>query len=66
MHLEPLNHKNPSPRTEPQDLLDCEDHQQKTLNKHAINQVTQFESKPQDIESTTVLATLYSKAELQL
>ena len=37
--------KNPSPRTGPQDLLvthyDCEENEQKTLHKYAINQVTQ-------------------------
>ena len=58
--------QNPSPRTGPQDLLvthyDCEENEQKTLHKYAINQVTQCESEPQAIESTNVLATLYSKA----
>ena len=56
---------NPSPRTGPQDLLvthyDCEENEQKTLHKYAINQVTQCESEPQAIESTSVIATLYSK-----
>ena len=59
-------HTNPSPRTGPQDLLvthyDCEENEQKTLHKYAINQVTQCESEPQAIESTNVIATLYSKA----
>ena len=36
---------NPSPRTGPQDLLvthyDCEENEQKTLHKYAINQVSQ-------------------------
>ena len=58
-------HTNPSPRTGPQDLLvthyDCEENEQKTLHKYAINQVTQCESEPQAIESTNVIATLYSK-----
>ena len=40
------DHNNPSPRTEPQGLLvthyDCEENEQKTLNKYAINQVTQL------------------------
>ena len=57
---------NPSPRTGPRDLLvthyDCEDNEQKTLQKYAINQVTQCETEPQDIETTSVRATLYSKA----
>ena len=55
---------NPSPRTGPQDLLvthyDCEENEQKTLHKCAINQVSQTE--PQAIETTNVIATLYSKA----
>ena len=53
---------NPSPRTEPQDLLvshyDCEENEQKTLHKHAINQVSECETE----ETTNVIATLYSKA----
>ena len=57
---------NPSPRTGPQDLLvthyDCEENEQKTLHKYAINQVTQCETEPQAIETTNVIATLYSKA----
>ena len=56
----------PSPRTGPQDLLvthyDCEENEQKTLHKFAINQVTQCESEPQAIETTNLVATLYSKA----
>ena len=56
---------NPS-RTGPQDLLvthyDCEENEQKTLHKYAINQVTQCETEPQAIETTNVIATLYSKA----
>ena len=58
--------QNPSPRTGPQDLLvthyDCEENEQKTLNKYAINQVTQCESEPQAIATTNMIATLYSKA----
>ena len=54
---------NLSPRTGPQDLLvthyDCEENEQKTLHKYAINQVTQCESEPQAIESTNAIATLY-------
>ena len=57
---------NPFPRTEPQDLLvthyDCEENEQKTLHKYAINQVSQCETEPQAIETTNVIATLYSKA----
>ena len=57
---------NPSPRTGPQDLLvthyDCEENEQKTLHKYAINQVSQCETEPQAKETTNVLATLYSKA----
>ena len=40
---------NPSPRTGPQDLLvthyDCEENEQKTLHKYAINQVSQCENR---------------------
>ena len=54
---------NPSPRTGPQDLLvthyDCEENEQKTLHKYAINQVSQGESEPQAIETTNVIATLF-------
>ena len=57
---------NPSPRTGPQDLLvthyDCEENEEKTLHKYAINQVSQCETEPQAIETTNVIATLYSKA----
>ena len=58
---------NPSPRTRPQDLLvthyDCEENeQQKTLHNYAINQVSQCETEPQAIETTNVIAILYSKA----
>ena len=57
---------NPSPRTGPQDLLvthyDCEENEQKTLHKYAINQVSQCETEPQAIETTNVIETLYSKA----
>ena len=57
---------NPSPRTGPQNLLvthyDCEENEQKTLHKYAINQVTQCESEIQAIETTNIVATLYSKA----
>ena len=53
------------PRTGPQDLLvthyDCEENEQKTLHKYAINQVSQCETEPQAIETTNVMATLYSK-----
>ena len=41
---------------------DCEENEQKTLHKYAINQVTQCESEPQAIETTNRVATLYSKA----
>ena len=58
-----INH---SPHTGPQDLLvthyDCEENEQKTLHKYAINQVSQCETEPQAIETTNVIATLYSKA----
>ena len=57
---------NPSPRTGPQELLvthyGCEENEQKTLQKYAINQVTQCKSEPQAIETTNIIATLYSKA----
>ena len=56
----------PFPPTGPQDLLvthyDCEENKQKTLHKYAINQVSQCETEPQAIETTNVIATLYSKA----
>ena len=56
----------PSPRTGPQDLLetyyDCEENEQQTQHKYAINQVTQCESEPQATETTNILATLYSKS----
>ena len=59
-------HTNPSPRTGPQDLLvthyDCEENEQKTLHKYAINQVTQCESEPEAIKTTNIVATLNSKA----
>ena len=58
-------YNNPSPRTGPHDLLvthyDCEENEQKTLHKYAKNQVTKGESEPQSIETTNVIATLYSK-----
>ena len=57
---------NPSPRTGPQDLLvthyDCEENEQKILHKHAINQVSQCETDSHAIDTTNVIATLYSKA----
>ena len=57
---------NPSPRTGPQDLLvthyDCEENVQKTLHKYGITQVSQCETEPQAIETSNVIATLYSKA----
>ena len=39
---------------------DCEENEQKTLHKYAINQVS--ETQTQAIETTNVIATLYSKA----
>ena len=57
---------NPSPHTGSQDLLvthyDCQENETKTLHKYAINQVSQCELEPQSIETTIVIATLYSKA----
>ena len=57
---------NPSPCTGPQDLLvtyyDCEENEQKTLHKYAINQISQCETEPQAIKTTNVRAKLYSKA----
>ena len=41
---------------------DCEENDQETLHKYAINQVNQSELEPQEIETTNVVATLYSKA----
>ena len=64
--LEAISHQNRSPRTRPQNFLvthyDCEENQQKTLHKYAINQVAQFEYEPQDIKPTTIVATIYSTA----
>ena len=40
---------------------DCEENQPETLHNYAINQITQFESEAQDIESANIVATLYSK-----
>ena len=58
--------QNLSPRTRSQNLLvthyDCEENELKTLHKYSINQVTQCESKTQGIETTIIIATLYSKA----
>ena len=60
------DHSNPFPRLRPQDLLvthyDGEEIEQKTLHKYAINQVTQCEFEPQSIETTNIIATLYTKA----
>ena len=57
---------NPSPRTGPQDLVvphyNCEENEQKTLPKYDINQVKQCESEPQAIDTTNIVATVYSKA----
>ena len=57
---------NPSPRIGPQDLLvthyHCEENEQKTLHKYAINQVTQCATEPQAIETPNKILTLYSKA----
>ena len=50
---EPKHHKNPSPRTRRHLLVthyDCEEIEQKTLHKYAINQVTQCESEPEEIK----------------
>ena len=59
-------YNNSSSRSGPHNLLvthyDHEENEQKTLHKYAINQVTQCESKPQWIETTNVIATIYSKA----
>ena len=61
-----MYHNNPCPRTGPQDLLvehyDCEENEQKTLHKFAINQVNQCKTEPQAIKQTNIIATLYSKA----
>ena len=54
---------NPSPRTGPQDLLvthyDCEENEQKTLHKYAINQVSQCETEPQAIDHRCNSNTLF-------
>ena len=66
--LEPSSHNIPSLGTGPQDFrviqYNCEDHQQKhCTNTHLIRlQVTLREFEPQEIESTNIIATLYSKA----
>ena len=60
------HNQSPSPPTGPQDLLvshyDCEENEQKTLHIYAINQPTPCESEPQAIETTNIVATLYTKA----
>ena len=43
-------------------LYDCDENEQKTLHKYAINQVTQCETEPQAIETTNIIAIIYSKA----
>ena len=55
---------NPSPRTGPRENEEneTEENEQKTLQKYAINQVTQCETERQAIETTNVMTTLYSKA----
>ena len=58
-------HKSFSPHRTPRLIsthYDCEENEQKTLHKYAINQVSQCETEPQTIETTNVIATLYSKA----
>ena len=58
-------HKSFSSHRTPRPLVtqyDCEENEQKTLHKYAINQVSQCETEPQAIETTNVIATLYSKA----
>ena len=67
MQPEPIYHKNPSPRTGPHDLLATHYDSlwrsiKQKLQKYANNLVTQYESEPQDTESTTLLATFKSKA----
>ena len=61
------SNQNRFPRTRPQNLLvthyDCE--KQKTLHKNAINQVKINEPEPQAIETTYVIATLYSTARVK-
>ena len=60
------DHNNPSPRTRPQDLqshtMTVKKMIKKRLHKNAINPVTQGESEPQSIETTNIIATLFSKA----
>ena len=58
-------HKPFSPHRTPRFIVthyDCEENEQKTLHKYAINQVSQCETEPQAIETTNVIATLNSKA----
>ena len=63
VQIELINHKKTSPQTVPQDLInthyDCEDHQQKTLQKNAINQFTLRKSEPESNQSTTVVVTIF-------
>ena len=65
VHLQPVHHRN-FPRTSPQDHLvahnGCEDNQQKILHKYGNRHVTRCKSGPQDLESTTIAATLCPKA----
>ena len=59
-NLSKTNQNNSSSRTGPQDLLvthyDCEENEQKTLHKYAINQITQRESEQHSIETTNIIA----------
>ena len=66
VHLDPIYHKNPLPE---QDhtisllhiMIVKVTNKQNSFHKYAINQVTQCESEPQYIESTSVIASLYTK-----
>ena len=64
-YSETTNQKNPSHRTGPQNSsvtqYDCEENELKTLHKCGIKRVTQCKSKPQEIETKNLLATLHSE-----
>ena len=66
IYFQKPDHNNPSLRTGPQGSqvlhYDCEEAEQKTIHKYAMNRVTKCETEPQSVETTNIIATLYSKA----
>ena len=66
VHVKPTIDNNPSPQTGLKvpvvNHYVCQDNQQKSQNRYAINQVTQIESELQAVQSINVFATFHSKA----